>query len=379
MIIQTPTPPTPPKNRPEARVSSLFMAGGLFGLFMWVMSPFLLAIMMAAFVAATVEPYFKRVYERQKTLRGAWATGIIFAIYVLFTLPFIIGVTKLVARLNEALRPQGGQSGSQTIQNLMSLKGTIDEKINSLASSVGLQLSGDFQNLTQQAIEKSMTTIVNLTSQFLLQVPDLLLSLFVFTVALFFLLTEGPRMRQVVDDLNIVDSDDLDFLIDVTKRSCRSILLSTLVIGGIQALVVSVSSLILGPGEFFIVFVLTFVFSLIPIIGAAPVAIALSLTKFTSGHVGLGVAWLVIATIAGTIDNVLKPFVIRTEEELHPLITFLAVLGGIYLWGFVGLFVGPLLATLAFAAIPRFLAKAHGQPTLVLHENEIPKTTQNEE
>lgn len=352
------------KARPEARVSSLFIAAALFGLFMWVMSPFLLSIMMAAFVAATVEPYFNRIYARKKNLRGAWASAIIFGIYVMFTLPFIIGVAKLVAKINEALRPQDGQ-GSLTIKNLMTLKGTIDQKIHEAAETFGITLSGDFQNLTQQAIEKTLSTVVNLSSQFLLQVPDLLLSLFVFTVALFFLMTEGPRMRLIVERLNIIEADDLDFLVSVTKRSCRSIVLSTLVIGGIQASVVSISSLILGPGEFFIVFVLTFVCSLIPIIGAAPVAIALSLTKFTAGSPGLGVAWLVIATIAGTIDNVLKPFILATDEELHPLITFLAVLGGIYLWGFVGLFVGPLLATLAFAAIPRFLAKAQKEETRI--------------
>lgn len=342
---------------PHSSVPTWVLVLSLAALFFWVMSPFLLPILLAGFVSATFENSFTRLARSGKSYRGLWATGLILALYVVIALPMIFGIMRLVSEINDRLQPQDGQA-SPALTNLSALKNTIDQKASELVSSMGFALPDNFQNITQQALQKVLAFAGHATSAFLIEIPSLLLSFLVFTAALFFLLTEGPRLKKYLENTDIFDPEDLNYLLKVSKSSCRSILISTIVIGGIQASIVSVAALFLHQTEFLLIFVITFICSLIPIIGAAPVALVFAASSFFAGATGEGIAWLVVATIAGTIDNILKPFIIRTDEELHPLLTLLSILGGVALWGFGGLFAGPLIATLAVAGLPKLVQHA---------------------
>ena len=82
--------------------------------------------------------------------------------------------------------------------------------------------------------------------------------------------------------------------------------------------------------------------SMIPIVGPPAVWVPVALSFAASGNYGKAgiIAGFGVAVI-GTIDNVLRPYIVSGRVELHPLLVFISLLGGAQAFGFLGLFIGP--------------------------------------
>jgi predicted PurR-regulated permease PerM len=86
------------------------------------------------------------------------------------------------------------------------------------------------------------------------------------------------------------------------------------------------------------------VFSLIPVVGSIGVWGPAAFYLLLSGRIGYGVFLFVYGIIIVNLtDNFLRPLLVEGSSELHPVLVFLGVIGGIYLLGLVGVFIGPLL------------------------------------
>lgn len=105
---------------------------------------------------------------------------------------------------------------------------------------------------------------------------------------------------------------------------------------------------------------LTFVFALVPAIGAASVCVLAALLLLLSGH---PVSALFLAlwgvVVVGLVDNLVKPWLIKGEVEMHGAVVFFALLGGLASLGAVGLLVGPLAVAL-FLALLRIYRRDYG-------------------
>ena len=96
--------------------------------------------------------------------------------------------------------------------------------------------------------------------------------------------------------------------------------------------------------------VLTFVASMIPVFGSAGIWVPVAVGLFLSGRPGAGIGLAIYGTFfVSLLDNVLRPFLIGREMKLPLLWLFLAILGGLKLFGFVGIVLGPMALALAMA------------------------------
>jgi predicted PurR-regulated permease PerM len=87
--------------------------------------------------------------------------------------------------------------------------------------------------------------------------------------------------------------------------------------------------------------------SVVPIVGTGLVWVPAGVYLLLMGHLGAGVGvmvWCLVVSLA--CDNWLRPQLIGGQAHLHPLLTFFAVLGGLSLFGLVGLILGPLVLAL---------------------------------
>jgi predicted PurR-regulated permease PerM len=87
--------------------------------------------------------------------------------------------------------------------------------------------------------------------------------------------------------------------------------------------------------------------SFIPVLGAFAVWGPVSIYLIVKGFVAKGIILtLVGGLIISSIDNVLKPFIIRGKVKLPLIFIFLSVLGGIKVFGIIGFIIGPLIFSL---------------------------------
>src|SRR5262245_3653402 len=83
-------------------------------------------------------------------------------------------------------------------------------------------------------------------------------------------------------------------------------------------------------------------------IGAVPVLVLADIWLFWSGSPGMGTFLVVVTIIAGTLDNILRPYLIKQgAAELPLLLIFIGVIGGLIAFGLIGIFIGPLVLAVA--------------------------------
>jgi predicted PurR-regulated permease PerM len=70
---------------------------------------------------------------------------------------------------------------------------------------------------------------------------------------------------------------------------------------------------------------------------------------------GRGTVLLVVALIAGTLDNFLRPFLIRKGADLPLLLIFVGVIGGLVAFGLIGIFIGPLVLAVSYKLLEAWM------------------------
>jgi predicted PurR-regulated permease PerM len=191
----------------------------------------------------------------------------------------------------------------------------------------------------------------------LLGIPDLVVGLIIFALFFYLFLAKGAGIGEGLVQLGVVPKGDLELLIETFQKSCREAIVTNMVLGCMQASIVAVGARFCGYREMAVIFTITFFLSFIPIIGAAPVAFFLSGVSFLTENTGAGIALLAIGGVTGSVDNLLRPYLISSGEgEGHPILSFATIIGAILIFGLKGLFVGPVIIMTTFVLLKKLRA-----------------------
>ena len=180
---------------------------------------------------------------------------------------------------------------------------------------------------------------------------------------LFFVLRDGPVLAQQLVRMVPVEprlrQKLFRHLIDVTRAVFMGIGLTALVQGVLLGIGFGISGL---PSP--LVFgVLGALFALVPVVGTAVIWIPAVIWLVIQGETGYAIfmaAWGVV--VVGSVDNFLRPILISGRVEVPTLAVFIGVMGGLSAFGFIGLFVGPIVLGLVVALFRFTAEELAGQP-----------------
>jgi predicted PurR-regulated permease PerM len=97
-------------------------------------------------------------------------------------------------------------------------------------------------------------------------------------------------------------------------------------------------------------------------VGALPVLVPATIWVFWQGETGWGIFLVVWSTVVGTLDNFLRPVLIRLGADLPLLLIFAGVIGGLVAFGLVGIFVGPVLLAVSYTLLDSWIADGEVTP-----------------
>jgi len=95
-------------------------------------------------------------------------------------------------------------------------------------------------------------------------------------------------------------------------------------------------------------------------VGPIPVLIGAVIWEFSTGHPAWGTALLVWSVLTGALDNILRPALIKRGADLPLLLIFAGVIGGLLGFGIIGLFVGPVLLAVTYTLLRDWVASGPG-------------------
>ncbi|MEX0611070.1 MAG: AI-2E family transporter [Pirellulales bacterium] len=194
----------------------------------------------------------------------------------------------------------------------------------------------------------------------------MILGLVIMVIALYFFLADGPAMIKTFMQLSPLEEEhELELLARFGQIS-RSVVVATLLSAVAQGVAAGIGYYFMLPSEapIFLLTALTMVLAIVPFIGAAgvwvPVCIGLLLLGSGDGQQPgsnwpsvLGFAAYCAVVVSG-LDNVIKPYVLHGQANLHPLLALLSILGGVKVLGPVGILVGPMLVSFLQALLSIF-------------------------
>jgi len=171
-------------------------------------------------------------------------------------------------------------------------------------------------------------------------------------IALFFFLVDGRALLGWIDLRVPLRPGQFRSLVDDFRQTSVSVLVSTIGTAAIQTATAVVGYLIARAPNLLFLALATFVLALIPAVGGAVMVVAVALLLLATGHPVAGTflaIWgLVVVSLS---DNVARPFLLKGGMELHGGLVFFALLGGLAVFGGVGLIVGPLILTFLVTAM----------------------------
>lgn len=150
-------------------------------------------------------------------------------------------------------------------------------------------------------------------------------------------------------------------MVRLAGQTIRSVALGVVVTAVVQSLLAGIGLAVCGVPLAPVLTVLCFILALAQI-GAFPVLVPAVVWLYWTGHPGWGTALLVWALPVGTVDNVLRPILIRRGADLPLVLVFSGVVGGLLAFGIVGIFVGPVLLAVCHTLL-REWAAAEPVPT----------------
>lgn len=130
-----------------------------------------------------------------------------------------------------------------------------------------------------------------------------------------------------------------------------SVVWATLAASTSQAIVICFGFLVLNIPAAFFAAGATLLFAWIPVIGSTPVWISGAIYLYYHGTLTQVVLICIIGLFAGIIDNLVRPYVLRGRGDMHPLLSLVAIFGGINIFGLFGVFIGPIVAAILLAVL----------------------------
>ena len=135
----------------------------------------------------------------------------------------------------------------------------------------------------------------------------------------------------------------LNKFISVTRATLKG----SLVIGALQGCLAGIAFAVAGIDNAVFWGTVMAVLSVIPSIGSALIWFPAAVVLIMRGDVSAGIGLMVFCgLVVGSVDNLLRPILVGKDTKMHELMIFFGTLGGIFMFGITGIFIGPLIASL---------------------------------
>jgi predicted PurR-regulated permease PerM len=199
--------------------------------------------------------------------------------------------------------------------------------------------------LMQQATARGSGSLLSVTGKTGAAAGSVVLGLSIMIMAMYFFFADGAAINWGVMSAIPLDEDYKRELMTEFDRTSRAVVVATLLAAVVQGLLAGVGYYFAGTGSVFLLTLLTMVCALIPFVGAAIVWVPACIYLYFVEDRATAAILLFIycAAVVSTADNVVKPWVLHGQSNLHPLLALLSVLGGVQALGPIGILVGPMV------------------------------------
>ncbi len=318
----------------------LILASMLF--LTWIVfRPFVIFMLTGIFVAVLARP-IDRFFERRMGHRLA-AFLTIMVLFLIITLPLVLlGLALFNDAREVADSVQNGEIESWIDQGLDIVFGNATSEARNATER---WIDEDMQPRLQSALQSMARTIIS-------GIDDFFIGTTVILFVVYYVLTDGNRLVNYIRRAAPLPHKQVDFLLVEANNGLHAVFVGQILTSLIQGSLGGIGFLIAGlPGAVLWAAVMA-VLSLLPVVGAFLVWVPASIYLLLVGDLWQGIFLLAWGgVVVSQVDNFLRPRLIGSRANIHPIFVLVGVLGGVAAFGFIGLFLGPLLVGVTISVL----------------------------
>ena len=299
---------------------------------------FLSYVLFGLFLAYLTYPVYAWLLRRVRRPAVAGSLMLLLIVVVLLV-PMAFLLAALVTQVQELI----GKAGVTDPQAVLD---AVAHRINELlglppqdpgSSSPGSSLVNDVYGTVQDAATRWVRELPRYLAEGLIGV-------FLLAYVVYYSYTDGARWIQALREVLPMQADHRETLFREVGHVIRGVMYGTILMSALQAGLAAVGFTIFGVPDVALWSVLVFILALLPIVGAPMVWLPWSVYLIYLGETFRGVGLLLYsAVLVNGIEHVIRPKLIGTVANIHPLLVLLGVVGGLAVFGFIGFILGPLV------------------------------------
>jgi len=309
-----------------------------------LLMPFISVLILAAVVTGIFKPIYLILRRNARPGFASFATCCL--IFIVLFIPIVFFVTTLASEAYGLYQMGRNAVISEQVKSLLAGSQVLD-KTNQLLTGFDYQITGDELNRALSEMGKVVGLFLYEQAQSIASnILNFLVYFFFMLLIIFYLLIDGERLIIFIIDLSPLPDDQDEKLILKFKDMAGAVLIGNGLCGLIQGVIGGTVFYLFDLNSPFLWGVIMGLLAFLPILGIGLVFIPTAIYLFLKGNVGGGVFFIVFYVIlSGGIEYLFKPKIVGHRVKMHTLLVFLSIMGGLKLFGILGIIYGPLIIT----------------------------------
>ena len=310
----------------------------------WLLWPFVSVIVLAAVVTGIFKPVYR--FFRIKLTPSQASLSTCLLVFVILFVPIMLFVGILTQEALGLYEMGRNAVFSDQIKNLVE-SSVVLEKINRMGAYFRIELTLDqLHNVISEAGKVVGLFLYEQASAIASNILNFFVYFFFMLLVIYYLFIDGDRLVSFIVELSPLPDDQDEKLIGKFKDMAGAILIGNGLGGLIQGILGGLVFYFFGFKSAFLWGVIMALLAFLPIIGIGIVFIPAALYLFLSGRIGAGIFFIVFyGLLSGGVEYVFKPKLVGHRVQMHTLLVFLSIIGGLKLFGILGIIYGPLVVT----------------------------------
>jgi predicted PurR-regulated permease PerM len=356
MMNKNPAPPATATT--SDRLTTVLSYGVLLLLIYLVFriyEPFLAALGWAAILVIFFYPMHHRLVRRFSAGKAA-----VFSTLVVTFLLIVPAIVLTTLFIREAFSVSRGMEHTLQVQEAPLLAKTWAWVAHHVP---GLDPNADVLEMLSQGVQKEAGFLAERLGTILRNIAAFIFDLFVMIFAIFYFFRDADQIIRGVRSILPFDAEHRETLMTQTRDLISASVTTSLILAALQGVIGGLGfALVKLPAPLFWGVAMAF-FSLVPVVGSGLIFVPAALWLGFTGHWGRAILLLVVcAGVSAIVDNVLRPLLLGGRTELSGLVIFISVVGGVGLFGMLGLVLGPILVATAAGVLAVYMERPGNPP-----------------
>ena len=318
---------------------------GIFIMAFIIIRPIFFAIIYGLLFAYILSPLYRFTFKRVKNENIA-ALIVCLGIFVILAIIFGVILGSIFNQIINIYFAAQKINFANILETLLPLSSKI---------------SANLANSIQVSFSNLLTSYASSIGDIIFNLPNLLLQLVVVFLILFYALRDGNQAFKYLKSLSPMKKDVQTRFFQHFKDITNSVLIGQVVVGIIQGVVAGIGYFIFGVPNALLMTLITMIIGIIPIIGPWLVWIPIDIYLFSIDRTGAGLGLFIYGLfLINWVDTIIRPMIVSRRTQINPAIILIGMIGGLYVFGLLGLIIGPLILAYVILIFELYRKKSYG-------------------